>query len=46
MKIPPLICSGVRGVPDGKYAFTDARTGAPLPVVLIIDELVNGKKKP
>ncbi len=35
MKILQIVCKAIRGVPDGTYAFTNPRTGAPLDVVLI-----------
>jgi len=38
-----LICHSVRGVPDGPYTFTDARTGAPLDVVLVTGGPSSGK---
>ena len=43
MKLLRLTCAGVRGVPDGTYSFTDARTGAPLPVVLVTGGSASGK---
>jgi len=43
MKILSLTCAGVRGVPDGTYSFTDARTGAPLPVILVTGGPASGK---
>lgn len=43
MKILSLDCAGVRGVPDGTYAFTDPRTGAPQSVVLVTGGPASGK---
>jgi energy-coupling factor transporter ATP-binding protein EcfA2 len=43
MKLRELTCAGVRGVPDGTYSFADARTGAPLAVVLVTGGPGSGK---
>jgi hypothetical protein len=43
MKILSLSCTGVRGVPDGTYGFTDPRTGGPLAVALVTGAPASGK---
>jgi energy-coupling factor transporter ATP-binding protein EcfA2 len=43
MKLLRISCLGVRGVPDGAYAFTDPRTGEPLPIVLVTGAPGSGK---
>jgi hypothetical protein len=43
MKLLGLVCTGVRGVPDASYAFTDARTGAPLDVAIVTGAPSSGK---
>jgi hypothetical protein len=43
VKLREIATWGVRGVPDGEYRFTDARTGAPLDVVLVTGGPASGK---
>lgn len=43
MKLLSLTTVGVRGLPDGTYAFTDPRTGAPLDVALVTGGPASGK---
>ncbi|APR86117.1 Hypothetical protein A7982_11466 [Minicystis rosea] len=43
MKLTHLAATGIRGVPDGTYAFTDPRSGTPLPVVLVTGGPASGK---
>lgn len=43
MKLLELHATGVRGVPDGAYSFTDPHTRAPLGVVLITGDAASGK---
>jgi hypothetical protein len=43
MKIREMICTGVRGLADGRYSFVDPRTGAPQPVTLITGAPAAGK---
>lgn len=43
MKLLHLVTEGVRGLPDGAYAFAAPTTGAPLDVVLVTGEQDSGK---
>ena len=43
MKLSRLVLQNFRGVPDGDYAFTDQRTGAPLEAVLVTGGPASGK---
>jgi hypothetical protein len=43
MKLHELVLQNVRGVPDGRYSFADARTGAPLDVALVTGGPGSGK---
>ena len=43
MKLLDLSCTGVRGVPDGRYSFTDPHRGAPLDVAIVTGGPASGK---
>lgn len=45
MKITSITCSGLRGVPDRRFDFTNPATGQPLDAVLITGPMGSGKTR-